>query len=130
MTTPAAEGPPVRVKICGLRDEATLDAALAAGADWIGFQQFERSPRYITPDRVATLVRHMDRRARSVVLFVEPTDDEVARLLGRVTPDVLQIYASEDRACALRERFGVPVWHARGVAVAADLPHATPVDGL
>ena len=112
----------VRVKICGINSAAALDAAVAAGADWTGFVFFPPSPRAVTPAQAATLAaRHPDGPLR-VGLFVDPAEAEVAAALAALRLDILQLYTAPERVAALRARFGVPVWRAVGVAVAADLP--------
>ena len=119
-----------RVKICGITSPAILDAAADAGADWIGYVFFPPSPRAVTPAQAAALDRHRRGPAR-VGLFVDPSDDDVARVLDSLTLDVLQVHAAADRAVALRSRFGIPVWHVIGVGTASDLPASAPgVDGL
>ncbi len=120
----------VGIKICGIRDEAALDAAAEAGADWIGFVFAQRSPRAITPSAAAALQRRSPRSVRSVGLFVAPTDDEVARALDAVPLDVLQVYADPARAAVLRRAFDRPVWLAHGVGSRTDLPVSTSLDGL
>ena len=55
-------------------------------------------------------------------LFVDPADAALTETLAALRLDILQIYASAERAREVREKFGVPVWHAVGVATAADLP--------
>ena len=118
------------VKICGIYDESALEAAAEAGADWIGFVFFVRSPRAVAAADAASLHRRLGGRAASVGLFVAPTDDEVARVLDGVPLDILQIYADADRAAELRRRFGLPVWLAHGVRHRDELPDATALDGL
>lgn len=119
-----------RVKICGINSPAALDAAADAGADWIGYVFFPRSPRAVTPEQAAALDRHRRGPGR-VGLFVDPRDDDVAQVLAALPLDVLQVHADAERAAALRSRFGIPVWHIVGVGTAADLPVAAPgVDGL
>ncbi len=120
----------VAVKICGIADAAALDAAAEAGADWIGFVFFDRSPRAVTAQVASELHRCLEQRASSVGLFVKPSDDEVARVLDAVPLDVLQVYAGPERAAELRRRFGLPVWLACGIATTAELPTATTLDGL
>ena len=120
----------VRVKICGVRDIAALEAAVEAGADWIGMVFFARSPRCIDVGTAATLSRQLRGRVPVVGLFVDPTEDDIARVLAETRLDILQLYADPDRAVRLRERFGLPVWLARGVAEAADLPVWVGLDGL
>lgn len=117
----------MRVKICGVRTAEALEAS--AGADWVGFVFFARSPRCVTGGEVAAL---LEGRAapRRVGLFVEPRDEEVRAVLGRVGLDVLQVYASEARVAELRALSGLEVWRAVGVAGVGDLPAESGADGL
>ncbi len=120
-----------RVKICGINATDALDAAVDAGADYIGFNFFPPSPRVVTPAQAAALAARRPGGAAWVGLFVDPTDGEVAAVLDALRLDVLQVYGAPGRAAALQARFGVAAWAAVGVAGAPDLPLAAPgVDGL
>jgi phosphoribosylanthranilate isomerase len=119
----------LRVKICGMNSVAAVEAAAEAGADWIGFVFFPRSPRAVTPEQAARLSAHApaaDHRGapQRVGLFVEPTDAEIAGALEALKLDTIQLYTDGQRAAAIRTRFGVPVWRAVGVALRDDLPVA------
>lgn len=121
----------IRVKVCGINTPAAMDAAADAGADWVGFVFFPPSPRAVTPVQAAALSAHRPGGPLRVGLFVHPTDDDVARALGAVALDVLQVHGTPDRAAALRARFGVPVWQVASVDGPSDLPASAPgVDGL
>lgn len=111
-----------KVKICGVTDPAAFDAAVAAGADWVGFNFFPRSPRFVTPDEAAVLSARAGKGVLRVGLFVEPTLQVIEDTLARVGLDVLQIYGAVGLIPAIRARFGLPVWRAMGVGSAADLP--------
>jgi phosphoribosylanthranilate isomerase len=111
----------VRVKICGIATEAGMDAAVAAGVDWVGLNFFAGSPRFVAPARAAALAGRPGVPA-TVGLFVNPGDDEIAAALAVVPLDVLQVYVDGARAAAIRQRFGRTVWRAVGVSRAADLP--------
>jgi phosphoribosylanthranilate isomerase len=93
-----------------------------AGADWIGFNFFPPSPRAISADTARSLSDRARAGPLRVGLFVDPTDDEVERVLAVIALDILQLYVAPIRAAALRARFGVPVWRAVGVAAPGDLP--------
>lgn len=111
------------VKICGVNDAPGFDAAVAAGADMLGFVFYPASPRAVTPDKAAALsARHASGPAR-VGLFVDPTEAEIAAVLAALPLDLLQLHGAEtpERCAALRARFGLPVMKALGVAEAADL---------
>jgi phosphoribosylanthranilate isomerase len=111
----------VRVKICGLTTEAAFHAAVAAGADWVGFVFFPPSPRFVTPTRAASLIARAPDGPPRVGLFVDPTDAAIAEVLETLPLDVLQIYGAVDPA-PLRARFGRTIWRATGVSRATDLP--------
>ncbi len=111
-----------QVKICGLNDAAGYDAAQQAGADYIGFVFYPPSPRAVTPVQAAALAARGG-AARRVGLLVDAGDDEIATILAAVPLDVLQLHGAETpaRAAQLRQRFGLPVMKALGIAEAADL---------
>ncbi|PAL20931.1 phosphoribosylanthranilate isomerase [Acetobacter syzygii] len=118
------------VKICGLTEEAGFDACVEHGADWIGFVFFARSPRFVTPQRAASLAARGPGRAKTVGLFVHPQDEDIARVLEHAPLDILQIYASDARAQDVAHRFGLPVWLSIPVAGREELPTSCPVQRL
>jgi phosphoribosylanthranilate isomerase len=113
---------PVEVKICGIRDADALDAVVAAGADFVGYNFFPPSPRFVAPaDAAALAARHAGGPQR-VGLFVDATDDAIAAVLAAVRLDILQLQGAEtpERAAAIRARFGLPVMKALGIAAPED----------
>jgi phosphoribosylanthranilate isomerase len=115
----------VAVKICGLNRPESVDAAVAAEADYVGFNFFPPSPRVVTPAQAAGLAARMPAEIRRVGLFVDPEEDAIAAALAEIPLDILQLYAPPDRVAALRARFGLPVWRAVSIGTAADLPPAS-----
>jgi phosphoribosylanthranilate isomerase len=111
----------VQVKICGINDGEAFDAAIAASADWVGFNFFPPSPRYVTPSQAAALSARSTGGPPRVGLFVDPTVDVIAAVLDTVRLDALQLYGTIDLQ-ALRDRFGLPLWRPVGIASAADVP--------
>jgi phosphoribosylanthranilate isomerase len=114
----------VRVKICGLNDPASMDAAVEAGADWIGFNFFPPSPRYVTASRGRELSARHPEGPLQVGLFVNPTEATIAEVLAQVRLDILQLYGAGEELPRLKARFGLPIWRPVGVATATDLPMA------
>jgi phosphoribosylanthranilate isomerase len=110
----------IAVKICGINNEESYRAAVGAGATWLGFNFFTRSPRLVTAAQVAAMAG-ADWAPR-VGLFVEPEDAAICAVLSACRLDVLQLYASPERCRAVREAFCVPVWRAVGVSAPAELP--------
>ncbi len=111
-----------KVKICGVNSAAAFDASAEAGADWIGFVFYDRSPRCVTPAEAAALSRRLPGGPRRVGLFVDPDDDEIAHALDLMNLHSLQVYAEPARLATIRAKFGVPVWRPVGIETAADLP--------
>jgi phosphoribosylanthranilate isomerase len=111
-----------QVKICGINDPAAFDAAIEAGADWLGFNFFPPSPRFVTPATAAALSARMSGGPLRVGLFVEPTQGMIAQVLDTVRLDILQVYGAADRLGTIKARFRLPIWRAIGVNSAADLP--------
>lgn len=116
----------IKVKICGLNDPVAFDTAVDAGADWVGFNFFPASPRFITPPAAANLSRRARGGPLRVGLFVEPTDALVAEVLDTVPLDILQVYGRAMGLPAMKTRFGLPIWRPVGVTAAADLPTGPP----
>jgi phosphoribosylanthranilate isomerase len=114
------------VKICGLVEPGTLDAAVAAGADCVGFVFFARSPRNLSFDQAAALAAHVPGHVRRVGVFVDADDAllDMAVRAGRL--DVLQLHGDEppQRVAGLRARFGLETWKAAAVRTRADIDGA------
>lgn len=111
------------IKICGLRSPETLDAALAAGTDLVGFVRYPRSPRHIPLEAGQALSRRARGRALRAVLVVDADDAELEAVMAALDPDLLQLHGHEspERVADIRARFGRPVMKAIGIAGAADL---------
>jgi phosphoribosylanthranilate isomerase len=114
------------VKICGLRSEPALDAALAGGADYIGFVFYPRSPRNIEPAAARALAAKARGRAKVVALLVDPDDALLADVIETVAPDIVQLHGAEtpERVTDIARRFGKPVMKAVAVATPADVTAA------
>lgn len=111
------------VKICGLSTAPALEAALAAGADLVGFVFFPPSPRHVTLAQALALGEQAGARALKVGLTVDADDDLLAAIVEALRPDMLQLHGHEtaDRVRAVRARFGLPVMKALPIGTARDL---------
>jgi phosphoribosylanthranilate isomerase len=111
------------VKICGLSTPETLDAALDAGADLVGFVFFPPSPRHVTFETARTLATRVKERAQKVALTVDADDALLAEIIAALSPDLLQLHGREppERVRAVKTRFGRPVMKAIAVKTHADL---------
>jgi phosphoribosylanthranilate isomerase len=120
------------VKICGLSTEATLSAAIAAGADMVGFVFFDGSPRNVSLDQAAALGGRVGGSARKVALTVEAGDEALDAVCRALRPDLLQLHGRETpaRVAAVKRRYGLPVMKAVGIATADDLEAARAYRGV
>lgn len=85
-----------RIKICGLTREADVDAAVAAGADAVGFVLYPKSPRAVTPERAETLARRLPPFVTPVLLFVNAAPEQIAAGVAAVPHALLQYHGDED----------------------------------
>jgi phosphoribosylanthranilate isomerase len=122
----------VTVKICGLGKVASLDAALAGGADWVGLVFFPPSPRNVTPAQAELLAGHARGRAKIVALLVDPGDAAIATAVAAATPDLLQLHGTEtpERVAEIRRRWALPVIKAIPVKSREDLARAQAYAGV
>ena len=119
------------VKICGLSTPLTLDVALDAGADTVGFVFFAKSPRHIDWATARALGRQARGRATIVALSVDADDDTLKRIVDALSPDLMQLHGSESpaRVKEISELFGRPAMKAIGVATRVDLAAAAAYEG-
>jgi phosphoribosylanthranilate isomerase len=113
----------VLVKICGLSTPETLDVALDAGADMVGFVFFAPSPRNLSLHAARELGARVKGRAEKVALTVDADDALLASIVDVLQPDMLQLHGSETpaRVSAIHQRFAIPVMKVLPVETKADL---------
>ena len=111
------------VKICGLSKRDTLEVALDAGADMVGFVFFEASPRHVGLGTARELGRQVSGRAVKVALTVNADDATLENCIEALQPGLLQLHGSESvaRVRDIKQKFGLPVMKAIPVGTAADL---------
>ncbi len=108
-----------RIKICGLTRAADVDAAVAAGADAIGFVFYPQSARFIEPQRAAELARRLPPFVVPIGLFVDASEADVAAAFAAMPLLMPQFHGDESAAaCA---RFGRPWLRAARVGAGFDL---------
>lgn len=112
-----------RLKFCGLKTLDDVAAAATAGAAYVGFVFFARSPRAVDVATACDLALAVPAGIAKVALVVDADDATLDRIVADVPLDMLQLHGSEppERVAALRARHGLPVMKAIGVAETADL---------
>ncbi len=113
---------PVIIKICGIKTYDLLDAAIAAGADMIGFMHFQRSPRHVSIEELAGLISAARGQVESCVVLVNPDNSCVAEVAA-LGPDWIQLHGPETphRVEAIRAEAGVEIMKALPIGSAEDL---------
>ncbi|OAF08975.1 phosphoribosylanthranilate isomerase [Bradyrhizobium neotropicale] len=114
---------PLLVKICGLSTRETLQTALDAGADMVGFVFFPPSPRHLSLELGRDLGRQVKQRALKVALTVDADDATLDNIMDALAPDIFQLHGKESvaRLRDIKQRFGRPVMKAVPVETAVDL---------
>ena len=113
----------IKVKICGLTDPADVPAAILAGASYVGFVFFPKSPRNLDLEAAAHMARAVPEGILRVALMVDPDNALVDALTAHVQIDMIQLHGHETpaRVTEIKDRTGLPVMKAVGVADETDL---------
>lgn len=113
----------VRVKICGLRTVADVEAVAQAGAAYMGLVFFPKSPRNLSLEQGRELALAAPVGLAKVALVVNPDDASLDAIVDAMPLDMIQLHGQEspDRVAEVRARYGLPVMKALGVATEQDL---------
>lgn len=114
----------ISVKICGLSDPMHVAAAAQAGAAYVGFVFFPKSPRNVSLAQARALALETPLGLAKVALVVNADDALLDALTAEVPLDMLQLHGTEspERVTEIKTRYGLPVMKAVGISDASDLP--------
>lgn len=114
------------IKICGLSTEASIDAAIEAGATHLGLVHFEKSPRHVTIEDAAKLRVRIPKSVKVVLLTVDMEPKTTAEALQEIQPDVLQLHGQEkpEWISMIRQNSDLEIWKAVAVKDRASLERA------
>lgn len=112
----------MNVKICGLRTPGAVTAAVDAGACYLGFVLYPKSPRNVTAQEAMALAAATAPGPMKVALVVDP-DDALVETLASLPIDMVQLHGAEppSRVAAIRARLGLPMMKAIGISGPGDL---------
>lgn len=99
----------VRVKICGITNAADALAAVEAGANLLGFNFYERSPRFVAAEEAAKIRRQLPRKIEAVGIFVNASPADVTALRKAVKLDAAQLHGDESPETAAEIARQLPV---------------------
>lgn len=127
-----AQSDRVSVKICGLTQLEHVEAAAQAGAGYVGFVFFAKSPRNVSIERARDLAIEVPVGIAKVALTVNASNDELDAITAAVPLDMLQLHGSEtpERVAEVKARYGLAVMKAVGVADEGDLPAIATYEGV
>ena len=119
------------IKICGISTPETLAACIAGRAEWVGFNFFPPSPRFVTNAVAVRLAAQAGGAIRKAGVFVDADDAALAEAVAAGGLDAIQLHGHEspERAAQVRARFGLPVWKVLSVASADDVAKAAAYAG-
>jgi phosphoribosylanthranilate isomerase len=101
--------PTVRVKICGITNWTDARRAVEAGAQFLGFNFYRPSPRYITPSAARRIVRRLPERVSAVGVFVNEPEENMLAIARKVGLDYLQLHGEESPELVARLKRTLPV---------------------
>ena len=118
----------VDVKICGISTPEAMDAAVEAGAAFVGLVFYPPSPRAVTPEDAAALAARVPGGVVKTGLLVDADDAAIEAILNEVPLDLLQLHGSEtpERVATVKARFGLPVMKVVKLRQLGDLEAAEP----
>jgi len=94
--------PDVKVKICGITNWADARMAVEAGADFLGFNFYRRSPRYIEPAKAGAIVRRLPKGVGAVGVFVNEDQEAIVKIADDVGLDAVQLHGEESPGLVAR----------------------------
>ena len=111
------------VKICGINTEASLQACLDHGADWVGFNFYSPSPRAISLSVAKHLTDKAGHRVKKVGVFVNPTMDDLSSVLSTIKLDIIQLHGRETPEFIeqVKHKFHLPVIKSISIESVTDL---------
>jgi phosphoribosylanthranilate isomerase len=99
----------VKVKICGITNLKDARQALEAGATFIGFNFYERSPRYVTPSAAKRIMQSLPKKVKAVGVFVNETENKMLTIVRRIGLSHVQLHGEESPETVARLQRTLPV---------------------
>ena len=120
-----------KLKICGLTRKKDIEAAAEAGASYVGFIFYNKSPRYISPERVKEITSNLAKNVKKVGVFVNASIEKIREIVELCQLDVVQLHGEESKEFA-QQLTGIEVWKALSLTDSDDLIYAEnyPADAI
>ncbi|TLX77623.1 phosphoribosylanthranilate isomerase [Labilibacter sediminis] len=99
-----------KIKVCGMRDRANIDAIASLGLDYMGFIFYAKSPRYIGTDYSAENIHHLSDTVKKTGVFVNASEQEISKAVTKYELNAVQLHGSESvELCLMVKQMGVEV---------------------
>jgi len=115
----------VKIKICGLTRVRDVRLVAQCGVDYAGFVLYPKSPRYVAPDDLGELTRHLPAEILKVGVVVNAEAGLVNMLLHTGLLDIVQFHG--DEAADMVENYGSNAWKAIGLRTVQDVARAVDI---
>ncbi|NDE90045.1 MAG: phosphoribosylanthranilate isomerase [Alphaproteobacteria bacterium] len=122
----------ISVKICGVKTEEAVNAAVKSGVGFLGFNFCAASPRFVTPEQAAQLAPLVPPSIQKVALFVDPKDGELEDTLNVFNADMIQLHGMESpsRVAEIKRLYGKPIMKAIALSQAEDLEETVAYENI
>ena len=121
-----------QIKICGISNSESIDAAVQARADYIGLVHYEPSPRHVSLKQASDLRQYAGDRLKVVLLLVDSDVRATGEAIDAVGPDIVQFHGTETPGWLrlVREHFKIEIWKAIGLRERATLERSAKYQGV
>lgn len=99
----------VKVKICGITNLKDARQAIDAGATFIGFNFYKRSPRYLSPSAAKRIIQRLPKKVKAVGVFVNETEDKMLTIARHIRLSHVQLHGEESPETVARLQRQLPV---------------------
>ena len=117
----------LEIKICGINDIESMNAALDNKANYVGLVFYKKSPRNISIELSKELLIRRNSYTKIVVLTVDPDDILISNIIFNIQPDFLQLHGQEspERCKAIKTKFNIPIIKGIGITSKEQLIYST-----
>ena len=114
---------PFEIKVCGINDQTSMNAAIYNSVNYIGLVFYNQSPRNLSFTSARSLIKNRTKTSKIVALTVNPDDDFISDIVQKIKPDYLQLHGNETplRCKEIKVKFKLPIIKGIGIKNKLDL---------
>ena len=113
----------LQIKLCGFREEETINFASKFPIDFLGFIFYKKSPRFVDIKDISQITKNIPAHIKKVAVTVDASDEELKSIIKELKPELLQLHGDEDlpRVKEIKKLFNLPIIKAFRIASKNDL---------